>query len=154
MTFKKELSDRAVSLFNSGLNCAESLLLSTAESLHRCCPFIPAVATGFGAGFGRRGSVCGALTGGIMAVGLAYGRSKPSDDRDRPYGYARELYDRFQKEFGSVLCRELTDCDLTTPEGREKFDKQKIHQEKCVNYVSRCAEMVAEMVEAAAPERA
>lgn len=95
--------------------------------------------------------MCGALTGAVMAVGLAYGRSRPSDDRDRAYGYARELHDHFSKEFGSALCLELTDCDLTTPEGKEKFEKQNVHKEKCENFVSKCAEIVADMVGPMAP---
>lgn len=151
MNQKEELPSRAVSLFNSNLNCAESLLLSSAEYLNMCCPFIPAMATPFGGGVGRRGSVCGALTGAVMAIGLAHGRSRSSDDKDKAYGYARELYDNFEKEFRTVMCRELTDCDVSTPEGREKFERENIHRERCVNFVSKCAEMVAEMVQSKVP---
>jgi C_GCAxxG_C_C family probable redox protein len=151
MKNKEELADRAVSLFNSGFNCAESLLLSSAEHLEKCTPSIPPVATGFGAGIGRRGSVCGALTGAVMALGVAYGRGKLSDDKDRIYGHVQQLYEAFAEEFDTVICRELTDCDVSTPEGREKFAKEKIHEERCVNFVSKCAEMVFEMVGPVAP---
>ncbi len=151
MKNKKEHAERAVSLFDSGFNCAESLLLSTAEHLQKCTPSVPSVATGFGAGMGRRGSVCGALTGAVMALGLAYGRSRPSDDKDRVYGLVQELNDTFATEFGTIMCRELTDCDVSTPEGREKFEREKIHEERCANFVAKCAEMVFEMVSPVAP---
>ncbi|MCP5004951.1 MAG: C_GCAxxG_C_C family protein [Planctomycetes bacterium] len=39
-------------------------------------------ATGFGTGFGGKGSTCGAVTGPIMAVGLKYGRLKPNENLD------------------------------------------------------------------------
>ena len=46
-----------------------------------------------GGGIGRKGSLCGALTGGILALGLAMGRMDPKDTaaRDRIYARAREL---------------------------------------------------------------
>ncbi len=37
------------------------------------------IATAFGAGIGRQGSVCGAVTGGIIAINLKYGRTKAED---------------------------------------------------------------------------
>jgi C_GCAxxG_C_C family probable redox protein len=153
MKNKEELANRAVSLFNSGFNCAESLLLSTAEHLERCTPSIPSVATGFGGGMGKAGSVCGALTGAVLAVGLACGRSRPADDKDRVYGCVRRLRDEFAKEFGTVMCRELTDCDLTTPEGKEKFERENTHEERCAKFVAKCAETVFDMVGPGTPAR-
>ena len=74
MEKQKYFSEKAVSLFNEGFNCAESVLMSMQEFLG--LEMNPTVATGFGADIGRKGSVCGAVTGVILAINLKYGRKK------------------------------------------------------------------------------
>jgi C_GCAxxG_C_C family probable redox protein len=66
---------RGVRLFDSGYNCAEAVLLATSQDALRrkVGAVIPRIATGFGGGISRNGDVCGALTGGIMGIGLAGG---------------------------------------------------------------------------------
>jgi len=41
------------------------------------------IATPFGGGIGRRGSVCGAVSGTIMAIGLKYGRMESDEDKEK-----------------------------------------------------------------------
>jgi C_GCAxxG_C_C family probable redox protein len=150
---KNEIATRAASLFaDTDYNCAESVLLATAERLRKCTPSIPCIATAFGGGMGRKGSVCGALTGAFMALGLVYGRSKPTEDKEKIYSLARELYDSFTKKFGSPFCSELIDCDLGTAEGREKYHKLNVRALKCKNYVSFCGETLAEMLRPVMPK--
>jgi C_GCAxxG_C_C family probable redox protein len=152
-TSKKKIATRAVSLFvDTDYNCAESVLLAAAERLRKCTPSIPCIASAFGGGMGRKGSVCGALTGALMALGLVYGRSKPTDDKEKIYGLTRALYDGFTKKFGSPLCSELIDCDLSTADGREKYHKLNVRELKCRDYVSFCGETLAEMLRPAMPK--
>jgi C_GCAxxG_C_C family probable redox protein len=80
-------------------------------------PIIPRIATAFGGGMGGVGSACGAVVGAVMAIGLAHGREEPSQSRDQAYALTRQVYQGFQQEMGSTICRELTGLDLTTPEG-------------------------------------
>lgn len=90
------------------------------------------VATGVGAGISRQGLVCGALTGGALACGLIIGRQRyPNRDdrtalRDETYAKVQELTRRFQERFGTVECRTMIGCDLSTAEGRQAF--QDTHQ--------------------------
>jgi len=138
---------RAVALFTiSDFNCAESVLLAATESLKKCTPSIPCVATAFGGGMGRKGSVCGALTGALMVLGVVHGRTKPSDDKEKIYGLTRTLYDDFVGKFGSPFCSELIECSLATPEGRDKYHKANLRDVKCKNYVAFCTERLAEML--------
>ena len=54
--------------------------------------------------------VCGALTGGLMALSAKYGRDRDKLDRGRyinNFKKARELTERFRAEFGGVTCKEL-----------------------------------------------
>jgi C_GCAxxG_C_C family probable redox protein len=54
--------------------------------------------------------VCGALTGGILALSAKYGRDRANLDKGRyinNFKKAKELTERFRHEFGGVTCREL-----------------------------------------------
>jgi len=145
--FAEAISERAANHFEAGFNCAESVLMSLAESIGVGSDLIPKVATPFGGGIGRRGSVCGALTGGVMAIGLKLGRSDVRDTKRREESYekALELFKRFEKEFGGALCYDLIKLDLTTPEGREKI--KAVRLEKCINFVRAAARNVAQLME-------
>ncbi len=53
---------------------------------------------------------CGALNGGLLAIGAIYGRDRehfaggPTQDS---YRIAKRLFDRFKEEFGGVLCSQV-----------------------------------------------
>jgi len=143
----KAISERAAKYFESDFNCAESVLMSLAESISVRSELIPKIATPFGGGIGRRGSVCGALTGGVIAIGLKFGRSEAKDTerREESYEKALELFKRFEKEFGSALCYDLIKLDLTTPEGRDKI--KAVRLEKCVSFVRSAAANAARLME-------
>jgi C_GCAxxG_C_C family probable redox protein len=98
---------------------------------------LPRVATCFGGGLGRRGEICGALSGALIAVGLRYGRRKGEgrEAKERSYGRAARIVDDFRERFGTILCRELIKVDLSEPEGRETYRLENIRDEQCVEYV-------------------
>ena len=128
------LEEQARSRFNSGYNCAESVLLVLSKQPQltrwRGGSFIPRIATGFGGGIARNGNICGALTGGVMAISLALGRDAPEESRDPCYLAVDRFYNEFVTEFGTWRCRELTGVDLKDREGREEY-LDRIHNERC-----------------------
>jgi C_GCAxxG_C_C family probable redox protein len=76
-------------------------------------PAIPKIASGFAGGIGNSGSVCGAVVGGVMAIGLKLGRADTMEGMLQNLGVAREFRRRFEAEMGNIGCRELTGLDLT-----------------------------------------
>jgi len=142
--------NNALRLFNSGYNCAEAVLLATSQDLllDRVETIIPRVATGFGGGLSRNGDVCGALTGGIMRIGLTAGRNSVEESRDRCYEAVDRFYSAFVKEFGTCNCRELIGLDLKTEEGRAAH-QARIHSERCAKIVSRAARVASQIAESA-----
>ena len=69
---------------------------------------------------GRMAGTCGAVTGAFMALGLRFGGTTPDREaKERVYEKVREFADRFKARNGSLLCRDLLTCDVSTAEGYE-----------------------------------
>ena len=136
MIYDDTLSEKAVRRFREGFNCAQSVLLTMPEHWRGRSNLIPKIATAFGGGIGRCGSVCGALTGSIMAIGIRYGTNEPSlEKRLKAYELAQSVYKQFEEHCGSVLCRELIGYDLPNPEELKKAQDTKVFEEKCAQFV-------------------
>jgi len=139
-----QFSEKAADYFRQGYNCAQSVLLTMQEYYGiRESELIPKIATAFGGGIGRRGSLCGALTGAIMAIGLKHGtNSVILEEKEKAYKLAREFYEQFVSACGSAFCRELIGYDLTNPEELERMRKSNVRDEKCSYFVKKAVEML------------
>jgi len=135
--------------FDSGFNCAESVLLAVTNELNKegiaSDPMIPKIATGFGGGIGRNGDVCGALIGGVMAMSLALGRDNAEKSREPCYAAVDRFYNDFRIRFGSCRCRELTNQNLKTPEGLSVYEAE-VHADVCVPIVTWAAERARDII--------
>lgn len=146
MNSKSALGEKAVKYFLDGYNCAQSVLLAIFEHWDIRNDLVPKIATGFGGGIGRCGSVCGALAGGVMAIGAKYGTNEPSPEkRLKTYELANELYKKFEKQHGSVLCRELIEYNLSNPKELKKAQQSKVFEKKCTNFVRTVVETLIEL---------
>ena len=147
----KTKSEMAAEKFLSGYNCAQAILYAFGPDLGLDAETALKVATGLGAGMGRRGEVCGAVTGGILVLGLKYGRSGQQDRSatEDTYQKTLELMARFEKRHGSCSCRVLLDgCDLRTAEGQQFFKQQDLLHKTCVGCVQTVVEGLAEILAA------
>lgn len=140
-------TEKAASYFKGDYNCSQSVLLTMQEYYGiRRNRLIPKIATAFGAGIGRRGSLCGALTGAIMAIGLKHGTNGTAlAEKEKAYEIALKFYDEFAKECGSPFCRELIGYDLTSPEERDKLRKSNVREEKCSHFVEKAVEILIDL---------
>ena len=151
MSNMKSKNQVAVEKFLAGYNCAQSVLYAYGPALGLDGETALKVATGLGAGIGRRGEVCGALTGGILVLGLKYGRGgqQGRSATEETYQKTLELMARFEERHGSCLCRVLLDgCDLQTAEGQRFFKEHDLLHETCVGCVQTVVEALAEMLDA------
>ncbi|NPV69108.1 MAG: C_GCAxxG_C_C family protein [Firmicutes bacterium] len=142
-------SEVATTAFRKGFNCAESVLMGLTEAFG--LPAVPTVATGFGGGIGRYGDACGAVTGGVMAIGLKANRTSPDqkDLYDAVHAAVRRFMDEFIRAEGGIYCRDLTGYDLRIPEQYAKFHSDKQRREKCLKLVDTAARLAAEVIESA-----
>ncbi len=121
------------------------MLLAVAEHKNIYSELIPRIATGFCSGLARTGGMCGAVSGGVMAIGLVQGRSKPTDNLDTCYLAVREFLNQFSARFGALSCPELTGVQLGTPEGQMEFKEKRLITQ-CIGYVGEAAGMVVEII--------
>lgn len=146
MSVENSIRVEAVSHFKEGYNCAQSVLLTMQKFWYIEKPLEPKVASAFGGGIGRRGSLCGALTGGVIAIGLRYGSNNPVvEEREKAYLLALEFYNRFKKDCGGVLCRDLVGYDLTNPEELEKVRNSNVSMSKCVHFVEKAVGILIDL---------
>ena len=89
---------------------------------------------------------CGALTGAILAVGLALGRSAATESVEPTFAATRRLIQDFEREFGARDCQALLGgCDLATPEGQAMFNEQKLRR-RCLRFTGGAAEIAARVI--------
>ncbi len=94
--------EKAAALFMSGCNCAQSVFGAFAEEFGLTAEQAAKASCGLGGGVGRMREVCGAVTGGAMALGMKFG-----PDKAAVYPKVQELCAAFKAECGSYVCREL-----------------------------------------------
>ncbi len=114
---------KAETLFCEGYNCAQAVFLTFAEELGMDRATALKLASSFGGGMGGLREVCGAVSGMFMAVGLAKGYTgkKVPEEKKEHYARLQWMAEEFQKENGSIICRELLGLDKgETPMPRER----------------------------------
>jgi C_GCAxxG_C_C family probable redox protein len=139
-------SEIAVEKFLGGYNCAQSVFYAFCDDLQFDKNTALKIASGFGAGMGLKGEVCGAVSGGIIVLGTKYGRGEKDEDTATYLTYAktRELMDQFAHKFGTFICRRLlNDCDLTTATGQKRFFENDLLNKSC----RPCVQSVVEILE-------
>lgn len=104
-------------------------------------------------GIALRGETCGGVVGGLMAIGIMYGRSDP-DDMDgyyRAISIGRKFCSKFEAEFGTVMCKDIVkqrfgeELDLANPEDGKKFVAMDGFK-RCAYVPGRAARIMAEIV--------
>jgi C_GCAxxG_C_C family probable redox protein len=142
-------SEAAAEKFRSGYNCAQSVLWAFSDEFGMDSDVLLRIACGFGGGIARRQEICGAVSGGIMALGLKYGQG---EGKDRPYTEntyvkAQEFIKRFEAIHGTCNCKQLLlDNDLTTPEGKKNIEENNLREKVCKCCVRTAVEIVEDMV--------
>ncbi|MBU2547063.1 MAG: C-GCAxxG-C-C family protein [Proteobacteria bacterium] len=101
--------ERALQYHQSGFHCAEAVSLAIMEMYGQGEePDRARAASAFGAGLGRcKQDVCGGLAGGVLALGLLYGRTRPDQDWGKAARLAAELRNRFVQRYLTTNCGSL-----------------------------------------------
>jgi C_GCAxxG_C_C family probable redox protein len=105
------------------------------------------VAAAFGSGMGM-GETCGAITGGLMVIGLKHAKVKGITllSKEKTADIAHEFIERFKARHGTAICRELLECDVTTSRGLKTAKQEKHFKKRCPEYVKDAALILEELL--------
>jgi C_GCAxxG_C_C family probable redox protein len=139
-------SEKAGKTFNSGYNCAQSVLSVFAEEYNLDKPTALKLSTGFGGGMGRMQHTCGAVTGAFMVIGLKHGKSNDHEDENQEISFSmvQDFSKKFIEQHGSINCKDIIQCDLQTEEGRKYFQENDLIK-TCTECVKTAVNILEEM---------
>ena len=143
-------ANRATRFLGAGYTCSESVLLAVSQEYDIELEHSH-LAMCFGGGMGFMGEVCGAVSGGIMAVGLVLGPAENQQEFQKTMLPVQEFRRRFEAEMKTINCRELTGMDLAAPGGFEDFMKSDVPERVCAPAVDTAYRLVMEVLEERAP---
>jgi C_GCAxxG_C_C family probable redox protein len=142
------IRERAENLFHTKkLLCSEAILVSLNHGLGGGLSDDQAVAlaSGFAIGLGESGCLCGAISGGIMALGLLLGKDRTYARRKEIQDASAELHNRFKQRHQSTCCRVLT---------KPVKGDTSAHFKQCTGFTGDGAEITARLILERRPELA
>lgn len=140
----KKVQQDAENNFRNGYYCCEALMATIIQDFEIDVPQeVIAMSSGMAVGLGKSGCVCGALNGGVLALGMIFGRTEqngPTNPKSvKCLQLTNELHNWFKANNGknAICCRILT----------KEFDMGKgEHKEQCIRFTGLCAWKVGEII--------
>ena len=145
-------SERAGEVFAAGCNCAQSVFLGCAGALPEPSDLsedqMLRVASCFGGGMSHTDHACGALTGGLMALGAAEGMRVRGDaaTKQRSADLGARFVHAFRDRHGSTRCTELIGYNLAEPEEAAAAKRAGVFSERCAKIVKESAQLVERLL--------
>ena len=134
--------EKAVALFATGLNCAQSVYCAFAEDFGMDAETAAKVSSGLGGGVGRLREVCGAVTGATLVLGMKYG-----PDKTAVYEKVQEFAAIFKQEMGTIICRELLEGTGATSGGAPEARTPEYYKKRpCAEIVRFAADTVGRIL--------
>ncbi len=139
--------EKAVSCFKTKFNCSQAIFSTYGPESGIDRDSCLKIAEIFGGGMAYMGNICGAVTGAFMVIGLNYGRIRDDDEevKEKAYNGAIQFVEKFRTRNSTILCKELIDFDLSTPEKRELAREKNVF-DKCLKFVHDAAEILEEII--------
>lgn len=141
--------EKANDLFGKKFHCSQAVFAAFSEELGLTEEQALKIGACFGSGM-RKGEVCGACTGALMALGLKYGQANENDmdSRLKTNEVTDRFMDEFKKENGSFICKELLGCDLSTEKGIATALEKKLFTEFCPKMVESATKITEDILNA------
>lgn len=127
-------AERAEAIHKAGSSCSQAVFMVFAEELGLPPEAAHRLSCGFGAGMGRMGNTCGALTGGVMALSLALGAEQSADQerKQKTYDVVGAFLEASGARHGSTDCRGLLGgLDLRKESDRARMKAEGLSAKVC-----------------------
>ncbi len=141
--------DEAIKCFNAGFNCSQAVLSTYCERLGLSKETALKIACPFGGGMARTGETCGAVTGAYMLIGLKEGKYLPEDGgaKENTYRLVHEFNDRFKEIYGSLLCKDILSCDISTEKGMKFAEEHNLYKTLCPGFIRDASIIIEDLLE-------
>jgi len=141
--------DHALSLFSQHFNCSQAVFAAyrLPDALDESAAL--KLASVFGAGVASTGrGLCGAVTGGLMALSMKHGRGDLDsvEAKAKTYELGRKFMETFEARHGSCVCERLLGICIGTPEGHRQAQEARLFETQCLGYVSSAAEILDDLL--------
>ena len=138
-----QTEEKAISLFTSGLNCAQSVLSAYSEKLNFDNTLAVNISCGFGGGMGMA-ETCGAVTGAYMVLGLKIQSEGKSIQEIKAEAKAavRKFNELFIVKHGSLSCKKLLGVNISSPEGAAEASEKNLFNSVCTELVGSATEIL------------
>lgn len=146
---KEMRKEKAMQLFTEGYNCAQAVFLAFDDMYDMDRKTAAAMSSSFGGGMGRLREVCGTVSGMFMVAGILYGYDEPGAVERKAEHYARiqELATRFEKENGSIVCRELLGLSVKRENPVPQARTQEYYKKRpCKELVGQATEILEQYI--------
>ncbi len=139
-----KIAETAEKRFIEGFSCSQAVFSAFAETEGIDLETALSISTSFGAGMARLGDTCGALTGGMMVLGLKFGRivAEDTDAKEKNYRLVNEFVEEFNKRFEKTDCRDLLGFEPGSPEASQRFADEPELEKRCAGFVKEAAEIL------------
>ena len=119
----------------SKFNCTQTVFSLFASDIGIDEKMALKIASGFGGGMACA-ETCGAVTGAYMVIGFKYGHSSSNpDEKAKTKNLIQEFNSEFKKVHGSLICKNLTGFDISTPEGSAAANEANVFKTECPLYI-------------------
>ena len=135
----EDIAKQAADFYCGGLYCSQAILSAFCEKYGLHKEIAQRISFGLNSGF-RCAEVCGAVSGAVLVIGLKHGNVRETGNAK-----TLEYMHHFREKHGSVLCRDLLECDIATPAGRDKAMKENLFTTRCVDLVQSAAQLLVDL---------
>ncbi len=135
-------------MFDLGYDCAQTVLAHFADDLDLEEETAMMISSAFGGGIAGSGSVCGCVTGALMALGMKFGFTEPDAiAKNLMTAKNNEFIAKFRERCGGINCRELLGLDVSIPEQAAEVAATGVIQSRCPDFVTAACDILEEMLE-------
>jgi C_GCAxxG_C_C family probable redox protein len=144
---ENERVEKAIALFKEGFSCSQAVLAAYSKQFELEQETAMKLSAGFGGGMKMAGT-CGALTGGLMVIGLKHGHINAEDKegKKRLGALIKDFTARFKARTSALNCKDLMNCDISTEEGLRHANETDLFSVVCPKAVRAAAEILEEML--------
>lgn len=125
-------------------NCAQTVFSLFSDELGLDETTSLKIASGFGGGMACA-ETCGAVTGSYMVIGLKHGHSTPNPEaKAKTKMLIQRFNEKFKEKHGSLICKELTGFDISTPEGASEAHEEEVFTTRCPLFIKTACTILEE----------